>query len=235
MIEFSNNEKQIINTTQELYDNFNNFIFSNDSKVFSKLIARTLLFKQVVDIPGDIVECGVFKGSGILTWLKLKNCISPNAFKKIIGFDFFNTKELLDALNGIDRERMEDLFTSRNVSLDKSYITILKSIISNAGFNESSYELIEGDISSTAFDFTKKRPGAKISLLYLDLDLEKPTYDTLEAFWDIISIGGIIVFDEYAYHQWSETRGVDRFFNNKKIKILSLPYSAPTAYVIKEN
>jgi hypothetical protein len=27
------------------------------------LVARTLLFNQVKDVPGDIVECGVFKGS----------------------------------------------------------------------------------------------------------------------------------------------------------------------------
>ena len=233
-MEFSNDEKQIINTSQELYDNFNNFIFSNDIKVFSKLIARTMLFKQVIDVPGDIIECGVFKGSGILTWLKLKKCLAPNSFKKVVGFDFFNTEELLSGLNGIDRERMEDLFKSRKVDLKESYIPYLKSIISDAGFDTSMYELIEGDISTTSFDYVRKRPGAKISLLYLDLDLERPTYDTLESFWGRVSLGGLVVFDEYAYHQWSEALGADRFFGPKKIKILNLPYNAPTAYVVKE-
>lgn len=233
-MEFSNNEKQVINTSQKIYDSFNDFIFSSDTKVFAKLIARAVLFKQVMDIPGDILECGVFKGSGMMTWLKLKKVLASNMFKKVIGFDFFNTQELLKALNGIDRERMEDLFKSRNVSLDESYITVLKSIISSAGFDESTYELIEGDISFTASDYVRKRPGAKISLLYMDLDLEKPTYDALEAFWDVVSIGGLVVFDEYAYHQWSEARGADRFFGPKKIKILNLPYNAPTAYVVKE-
>jgi len=234
MYEFSNNEKQVINTSQSIYDSFNGFIFSNDIKVFSKLIARTMLFNQVINIPGDIVECGVFKGSGILTWLKLKQTLSPNAFKKVVGFDFFDTKQLLNGLNGIDRERMEDLFTSRGFDLNETYVKVLKSIINKAGFNDSTYQLIEGYISFTSFDYIRKRPGAKISLLYLDLDLERPTYDTLEAFWDIISIGGLVVFDEYAYHQWSESRGADRFFNNKNIRILNLPYSAPTAYVVKE-
>lgn len=233
-VEFSNNEQQVINTSQSIYDNFNDFVFSNDIKVFAKLIARTILFKQVIDIPGDIVECGVFKGSGILTWLKLKRVLAPNIFKKIIGFDFFDTKQLVDGLSGIDKERMNNLFVSRNFTLDDNYIKVLKSIIESAGFDESSYELIEGDISFTSFDFVRKRPGAKISLLYLDLDLERPTYDTLEAFWNIMSIGGLVVFDEYAYHQWSEAIGVDRFFNAKKVKVLNLPYNAPTAYVMKE-
>jgi len=234
MVEFSNDEKQVINTSQKIYDSFNDFIFSNDTKVFSKLIARTVLFKQVMDVPGDIVECGVFKGSGVLTWLKLKHCLAYNSFKKIVGFDFFNTAELLKILNGIDRERMEDLFISRGFSLNESYVKVLEDIIHSAGFSKSTYELISGDISNTAFDYVRKRPGAKISLLYLDLDLEKPTYDALGAFWDIVSVGGIVVFDEYAYHQWSEARGADRFFNSKKIKIVTLPYNAPTAYVVKE-
>lgn len=233
-MEFSNNEKQVINTPQSVYDSFNDFIFSNDTKVFAKLVARANLFKQVSDVPGDIVECGVFKGSGILTWLKLKSVFTPNAFKKIVGFDFFNTKQLLNNLHGIDKERMENLFTSRNFSLDCSYVDVLKSTIANAGFNSSHYELIEGDVSITSNEYVKTRPGAKISLLYLDLDLEKPTYDTLESFWDIISYGGMVVFDEYAYHQWSEARGADRFFNPRKIKIHNLPYNSPTAYVIKE-
>lgn len=233
-MEFSNNEKQVINTSQDIYDSFNNFIFSNDTKVLSKLVARTTLFNQVIDVPGDIVECGVFKGSGILTWIKLKNILSPNAFKKVIGFDFFDTKQLLSCLNGIDKERMENLFVSRNFSLDESYITILKKIIADAGFNESAYELIAGDISLTSREYANKRPGAKISLLYLDMDLEKPTYDVLEALWDMVSYGGIVVFDEYAYHQWSESKGADRFFEPRKRKIKNLPFNAPTAYVIKE-
>jgi hypothetical protein len=70
-------------------------------------------------------------------------------------------------------------------------------------------------------------------MLYLDLDLEQPTYYALMALWDRISSGGIVVFDEYAYHNWSESIGVDRFFKDKDIKIKSLNFIAPTAYVVK--
>lgn len=234
MMEFSNSEKQVINTSQKIYDSFNDFMFSDDTKVLGKLVARTLLFKRVIDVPGDIIECGVFKGSGILTWLKLKKIICPTAFKKIVGFDFFDTKQLIKGLDGIDRERMEDLFKSRGFSFDSDFMDILSDTISKAGFDESNYELIKGDVSISSTEYVRKRPGARISLLYMDLDLEKPTYDVLENFWPRMSYGGIVVFDEYAYHQWSESTGVDKFFHPKKIKIINLPYNAPTAYVIKE-
>ena len=82
-------ELEIIDTSQELYDSFNGFILSDDTKVFGKLLARTLLVDQVKDLPGDIVECGVFKGTGLLTFLKIKRFLCPNSGKKVIGFDFF--------------------------------------------------------------------------------------------------------------------------------------------------
>ena len=82
-------------------------------------------------------------------------------------------------------------------------------------------------------EFVSQRPGAKISLLYLDLDLDAPTYDTLVALWDRVSSGGIVVFDEYAFHNWSESVGVDRFFADKDIKIQSLNFVAPSAYGVK--
>jgi hypothetical protein len=53
-------------TEQYIFDAFNEFIFSPDRRVLGKLIARTFLFNQIKDVPGDIVECGVYKGAGKL-------------------------------------------------------------------------------------------------------------------------------------------------------------------------
>lgn len=232
-MELINGEKEIINTSQSIYDSFNDFIFSEDKKVLSKLIARTILYDKVKDIPGDIVECGVFKGSGILSWLKLKHILSYNSFKKVIGFDFFDSKELINSLSGKDKETMEALFKSRKFDMNSSYVEYLSNTIIKAGFNVSDFELIEGDVSATTKDFCSKRPGFKISLLYLDMDLEKPTYDTLNNFWNRVSKGGIVVLDEYGYHQWSESLGVDRFLEENNLEIKLLNFQAPTAYIQK--
>ena len=224
---------ELISIDQELYDGFNNFMISSDLKIFGKLLARTLLFNKVKDIPGDIVECGVFKGTGIFTFLKLKRYFCPNSYKKVIGFDFFNSKELTESLSPQDKKAMTLLFEGRNFSHENSYKEILERKILESGFLDHEFELIDGDVSRTVVDFTEERPGVKISLLYLDLDLEQPTYDVLNSLWNKVSSGGIIVFDEYAYHNWSESIGVDRFFENKNVKINSLNFVAPSAYVIK--
>ena len=231
-IKFSNNEKEVINISQDIFDNFNKFIFSDDTKIFAKMVARTIFFNEVKDVPGDIVECGVYKGSGLLTWLKLKKTLSPNAFKKIIGFDMFDSESLLNSLSGHDKETMSTLFSSRQFEY-KNYDIVLHKTILDAGFDCSNFELIQGDISKTSEEFVTKRPGFKISLLYLDMDLEKPTYDALLHFWPRISKGGLVIFDEYGYHQWSESKGADKFANENNLEIKMLNYNAPTAFIKK--
>ena len=82
-------------------------------------------------------------------------------------------------------------------------------------------------------EYISNKPGLKISLLYLDLGLAQPTYDVLEAAWDRVSKGGIVVFDEYAFHHWSESQGVDKFFKDKNVQVENLNYIAPSAFVRK--
>jgi hypothetical protein len=225
---------EITEIKQSLFDNFNEFIMSSDKRVFNKLVARTLLYNEVKNIPGDIVECGVFKGSGMFTFLKLKNLFNPNSSKKVIGFDFFDTTELLSTLNSNnDKESMATLFAGRNFEHDDSYKSFLEDKIISNGFSKDDFTLIQGDISETSKSFSLENPGLKISLLYMDLDLEKPTYDTLNNLWDNISKGGIVVFDEYGYHKWSESLGVDRFIEERNLEIKNLDYFCPTAYIKK--
>ena len=225
---------EIINSSQHLFDSFNDFILSADTKVFGKLLARCLLLNQVKDIPGDIVECGVFKGTGLMTFLKAKKFLCPNGHKKVIGFDFFNSSDLLKTLQDIDREAMATLFEGRNYEHKNKHEEILAEYILNCGFAEHEFELVAGDITQTSHEYVKDKPGFRISLLYIDLDLDVPSYETLNALWDKVSKGGIVVFDEYAFHKWSEANGVDRFFKDKNITIKTLNYICPTAYTIKQ-
>lgn len=234
MVAFQNDEKQVITTPQAVYDNLNGLVFADDTKVFGKLVARTLIAEQTKDVPGDIVECGVFKGSGVLTWLKLKRLLMPGALKKVIGFDYFNTEALLESLSGLDKQRMAELFSERSFSHENGAEQWVRTCAEKAGFSAADLELVQGDITRTAEVFCSRRPGFKASVLYLDLDVAVPTYEALRAFWPRLSRGGLVVLDEYAYHQWSEAQGADRFFDEVGATIKTLPFSSPTAFVRKE-
>jgi len=232
MIKLDNLE--LTKESQSLFDSFNSFILSEDRRVFSKLISRALLYNEVKDIPGDIVECGVFKGTGLYTFLKLKGLYNPNSSKKVVGFDFFDTDQLISSIsNKTDKEAMDVLFKERNFTHETSFKDYLSTKLIQDGFLNTDFELVDGDLSLTSKAYSENNPGFKISLMYMDVDLEEPTYNALNNLWDNVTKGGIVVFDEYGYNKWSESKGVDRFIEEKNLEIKSLNYMCPTAYIKK--
>src|SRR5262252_2227698 len=48
------------------------------------------IFKLVLAVQGSIVECGVYRGFGLMTWAKLSAILEPeNTGRRIYGFDTF--------------------------------------------------------------------------------------------------------------------------------------------------
>jgi hypothetical protein len=138
---------ELIQTDKNLYSHFNSFILSKDTKTFNKLVMRSLLLDKVKNVPGDIIECGVFKGTGLLTFLKLKKLLMPNSYKKVLGFDFFNSDELINSLSGQDKEAMEVLFKQREFEHKKEFSSNLADQIMLYGFDKKYFD----PFSSTSF------------------------------------------------------------------------------------
>jgi len=229
------NDENKITSSDSIYDAYNTFILSSDRNILYKLLTRHDFFNRVKDLPGDIVECGVFKGSGIILWAKLLDLYSPHDIRKVIGFDFFDASFVESIDEDVDRVMMTQVF-DRCPNLIHSDISEegIKSKFERCGIPAHKYELVKGDIVKTSKEFAQSRPGFRISLLYLDLDLDMPTYETLKALWDRVVPGGIVVFDEYAYHMWSESNAVDRFLQEKSITLHKTNVKSPTAYILKE-
>jgi hypothetical protein len=231
---YNNNDKNI--SSDNNYKNFNEFIFSNDIKIIGKLFHRNNFFNLVKDLPGDIVEIGVFKGSGVASFVKMLEIYNNNSIKKVIGFDIFNPKNasnILNSYDNVDKTNMNIVYSRVNES-DRTLENVNNNL-QKMGIKDK-YLLIEGDVASTLPKFIEENRGFRISLLYIDVDIEEPTYNSLKFLWDRIVPGGIIVFDEYEYHKFSESSGADKFFKeyNIKYKIYSTNWMAPTAYIIKD-
>jgi hypothetical protein len=228
----NNNSK--MNTIDSVYESFNNFIFSNDIKVIGKLLHRFDFFNKIKNIPGDIVEIGVFKGSGIASFSKFLEIYCPNSNKKIVGFDIFknNDQQILNKYDEDEKKYMNVVYSR----VDEKELTLqsVTNRLDNMNIHKK-YILIEGDVEETLPEFIKNYPGFRISMLYIDCDLDKPTYYSLKYLWDRVLPGGIIIFDEYEHHSFSESVGVDRFLkeNNITYNIISTNFMAPTAYIIK--
>jgi Macrocin-O-methyltransferase (TylF) len=227
-----NTDKFIHDTvSQEIYDSFNSFIFSRDKKLLGKLQSKQFFCERTRHVIGDIVELGVFKGTGMVAWLKTLEFADP-VCKKVIGFDSFDFEELVKNINTRDKSTMSDLFERRKFN-NKGYEITLLNILESIGYGTEKYELVVGDLFLTLHEFLTSRPGFRASIINFDLDLEEPTEHALELLWPRVSKGGILIFDEYGIHEWTESNAVDGFVEKHNLTLHKSPWSAPTAFIVK--
>ncbi|MBZ0319435.1 MAG: class I SAM-dependent methyltransferase [Anaerolineae bacterium] len=212
-----------------IWDAYNMLLLGSDVDRLRKLFTRYELFRMSLDVPGDIVECGVLKGSSLMLFLKLLHIHAHGSSKRVIGLDMFTSFPS----KSTHEQTQVDAFVAESGFKGITPESLYKKI-DDANLDRTRCDLIVGDITETAFAYVAKNPGLRISLLHLDLDLEAPTFTALEAFWPRVVRGGIVILDEYAVSRWTESNGVDRFFSDKDVKLQTLPWSrTPTAYVVK--
>ena len=165
---YNNNDKNI--STDINYKNFNEFIFSNDIKIIGKLFHRNNFFNLVKDLPGDIVEVGVFKGSGVASFVKMLEIYNNNSIKKVIGFDIFNPKNannILDSYDKVDKNTTNIVYSRVN-ELDRTLENVNNNL-QKMGIKDK-YLLIEGDVASTLPKFIEENnPHQIISFAMRDL------------------------------------------------------------------
>jgi len=213
----------------KLWESYHTLLLGPDIGRIKKMLVRYDLYSMTKDVKGDILECGVFKGSGLMFWLKILSIYEPDSQKKVIGFDTF--KFFAGALTEQESKSVEEYLEEadlKEISKESIY-----NFARNAGLDQR-VELIEGDISLTARDYVSDNPNKSISLLHLDLDTYDGTKASLESLYPMVSSGGIIIFDEYGNPKWKETEAVDEFFKDKKVNIRRISYSSkPSAYIHK--
>jgi hypothetical protein len=226
------------------WDLYNGFFLNEDVERLRKFLVREHLFKMTLDIPGDIVEVGVFKGTGIAQLLKMREIFIPASNKKVIGFDLFSKSNDYKELLNKDDQKLDEYYKNSNVNMNEGiskedieyFISKMKLTNTRMGFNTDIYQLIEGDVTSSIPKYLDENPGFRISYLYLDLDIDEPTFVSLNLLYDRIVRGGVIVFDEYACEKWTESNAVDRFLkDHPELTIKTLQWGrTPTAYIIKK-
>jgi hypothetical protein len=217
------------NQSDKLWDCYNGLLISPDIDRIRKLLVRNDLFQMALSSPGDIIECGVFKGAGAFYWLKLLAIYAPTAQKKVVGFDTFG----VFADNLLDYEKKSAAIFVAEANFEGTTPEDLMGIAHQVGL-ERRLELVVGDIVETAPKYVADNPGFRISLLHLDFDTYYGTKAALESFYTAVSPGGLIVLDEYGKRGWGESDAVDEYIKGKGIKLEAINTSfQPTAFFRK--
>jgi hypothetical protein len=204
-----------------------------------KILALWEAFRLVQDMPGHIVELGVFKGQSLLLFAKFMELMNPNDRScSVIGFDNFSGFTGVHAKDGAIDTRVDKVVGGWSPA---DWYDDLKRHIHLFDFDrfvghKPRIELVEGDICETVETFAKERAGTCIRLLNLDCDMYEPTLAGLKHLYDMVLPGGVILLDEFAFDQFpGEASAVREFFGPRLPRIRKFPfYSNPGGYIIKE-
>lgn len=169
----------------------------------TRFLALYEIYKRILPVKGSIIECGVFRGFGTMTWAKLSAILEPvNLTRRIYGFDSFSG---FPSLAQVDRVGMAagvqegDLFAdSEQELLELSAINDSTRFLGHV----PKVKLIKGDATQTIPKFVEDTPHLLVSLLFMDFDLYAPTKAALEHLVPRMPKGAIIAFDELDNPLW---------------------------------
>ena len=206
----------------------NAFHYYADPYRIHKIICHYEIFKKTSNIPGSIVECGVFKGNSLFRFLVFRNIITKSIKKHVYGFDVFGKFPSQSNIKDNNFAKHHNNKIGLGINFNK-----ITNNLKNKKFNN--FTLIKGPVDKTLYKFLKKKKKFKISFLHLDLDVYKPTYDALNALFDKVSKGGIILLDDYGKVQGA-TLATHDYLKSRKIKqkIETLKFDKSLKFIIKK-
>ncbi len=206
----------------------NNFYLSCDITRISKILAHYELFKLVQDVPGAIVECGVFKGASLARFAAFRELLGSPFSKRIVAFDTFG--HFPDTGFAPDKEKRERFVAGagdQSISVDQ-----MMEVLKHKRCDRY-VELVSGDICKTVPQYVQDHPELKISLLNLDTDIYEPAVVILEHLFPRIESGGVLILDDYGTFP-GETKAVDDYFKGQHVEIRKFTFCMTPCYLVKK-
>ena len=159
---------------------------------------------SVIDLPGDIVEIGVFKGSSAKMICE---------FKKDKHLHLFDTFEGLPEIIEIDNNnytRDEEKYYKGQYACSLKYVKKYLKKYKKVHFYKGLFPQTGGPIKDKKFCFVN-----------MDLDIYQSTHDALEFIYPKVVKGGIIICHDYV-QAYGVRKAMNEFFKNKPENVIEL-------------
>lgn len=178
-------------------------------------------------VEGDFVECGVWRGGSVMAMAaELQSQGVSN--RRIWLYDTFAgmtapTNEDIEAGTGAMADSMlatTSIDDGNNVWCVAGLADVEENL-RTMGYPFDNYTFVEGDVALTL----RKSVPEKISLLRLDTDWYESTKVELEVLYPRLSVGGVLILDDYGHWQGAR-KAVDEYFE----QLGQRPYMHPIDY-----
>jgi hypothetical protein len=173
------------------------------------------------DIPGALVECGVWRGGSMMTIARtLVDCGKQE--RELYLFDTFSgmtppTEKDVD----LSKRNAADLLDQTRDNRENANIWCFASLddvrrnMQTTGYDPNRIHYIEGRVEDTI----PGRAPQTIALLRLDTDWYESTYHELVHLFPRLSNNGVLLIDDYGHWEGAR-RAVDQYIAEKNLKIL---------------
>lgn len=183
-------------------------------------LIQAVRYMSAAAIPGDIVECGVWRGGSMMAVaLALIEC--KDAARDLFLFDTFEgmapPTERDVAIDGQSASKLLDSHRKTESDSVWCYATLdqVRDAMSGTGYRAEKIHCVKGKVEDTI----PSCAPPKIALLRLDTDWYESTRHELEHLFPRLAKGGVLVIDDYGH--WKGAReAVDEYLRAKGIKLL---------------
>ncbi|MCB0726025.1 MAG: class I SAM-dependent methyltransferase [Ignavibacteriae bacterium] len=179
---------------------------------------RSVKYAIENNIPGDFIECGVWKGGNtMMVALTLMNMKSTD--RKIYLYDTFEgmsaptEKDVSYKNEDADIEYKESQKGDHN-EWCYSPLDEVKNNLYSTGYPKDKIVFVKGKVEDTI-------PGTlpeKIAILRLDTDWYESTYHELVHLYPLLSEKGFLIIDDYGYWQGAR-EAVEQYFKENNVKM----------------
>ena len=204
-----------------------------------RFLSHYELFKKIQNLPGDILDLGVSRGVSFFTFHKMLELFNPtDTSRKVIGVDSFEGLQDFSSSDGIQHGvvgKSQGGWSAKGV--ESEIMQMLDLHNSDGVLTKTRGMIYKTRIQDLGTRLAQDRPGMRIALLHLDMDLYEPTLEALRMFWDLGLPGGLVVFDEFALPPWEgETKAWEDFAAERQLSyvIEKIPGTLnPNGFLVK--
>ncbi|MGC1297849.1 MAG: TylF/MycF/NovP-related O-methyltransferase [Alloacidobacterium sp.] len=217
----------------ELIRNLGLFIKRQD---ISAIIFKNELYKQILSVPGIVIEFGVRWGQSLALFESFRGMYEPyNHYRKIVGFDTFS------GFPGIhEKDGRSEVATPGGYSVTDRYEEYLNEILQcheqqSPISHIKKFELVKGDARVSIDKYLSEHPETIVALAYFDFDLYEPTRKCLEAIVPHLTKGSVIGFDELNNKDFpGETIALKEVLGLSKYRLQRCSYMSIPSFLVVE-
>ena len=188
----------------------------------ARLAAMETALLRIKDIPGDIVECGVWRGGNII----LARKVLPD-----------RVCWLYDTFAGMTKPQAVDVSRNGHAAIDRYKIKtengrrwaaasveeVRQNLEATDTLDDSKLRFVVGPVEET-LPLGENRPE-RIALLRLDTDWYESTRIELEILYPLLAPGGVLIVDDYG-HWMGAQKAVKQYFGANMPEMNWIDYTA---------